>query len=234
MSDQVESGLEGEEGTDESQVSAVSPDEATSSISPDLSDAQIEAVIASPNFEKLIQRHTSKVMSNLEKRVDDLSQLDRYQKLTKDEGLSHDAAKERIKLQDDIAWLKKERGESVGSEPTGEPAPERASSIDYIEAYEKAGMKTPDSSEEFAWAAQFETTVALKNALVEKKANLPAEKEASPGTAVSPSGGKSPTKIDEAALNAEFNSLTGKPMDMLLDSGETVRARRAEIAKLVG
>lgn len=121
----------------------------------------------------------------------------------------------------------------VSEQPVTE-AKQPESSVDYIEAYEKVGMKTPDSPEEFAWAAQFKSTVALKNALVEKKANLPAEKEASPGTAVSPSGGKSPTKIDEVALNAEFNSLTGKPMDMLLDSGETVRARRAEIAKLVG
>jgi len=233
VSEKVESGLEGEEGTDESQVSAVSPDEATSSISPDLSDAQIEAVLANPNFEKLVQKHTGKAYSNLEKRVDDLSQLDRYQKLT-DDGLSPDAAKERIQLEDDLAWFRRERGEPVGSEPTEEPVSERASSIDYIEAYEKAGMKTPDSPEEFTWAAQFPNTVALQNALVEKKAKLPAEKEASPGTVISPSGGKSPTEIDEAALNAEFDSLTGKPMDMLLDSGETVRARRAEIAKLVG
>lgn len=208
--------------------------EVTSEVSPDLSDAQLVQVIAHPDFEKLVQKHSNKAYANLEKRVDDLSQLDRYEALTKNEGLSHDAAKERITLQDDIAWLKSQRGESVGSEPAEEPAPERASSIDYIEAYEKAGMKIPDSPEEFAWAAQFKSTVALQNALVEKKAKLPAEKEASPGTVVSPSGGKSPTEIDEAALNAEFNSLTGKPMDMVLDSGDTVRKRRAEIAKLVG
>jgi len=230
--DTVESGLDDQEGTDESQVSDVSDDKVTSPISPDLSDAQIEAVIASPNFEKLIQRHTSKVMSNLEKRVDDLSTLDRYQKLT-DDGFSPDAAKERIKFEDDLAWFRRERGEPVGSEPTTTPVPESVSSVNYDDAYKKIGIDPPDTEEGLEWALGFTDQTAFENALFKKKAGQPV-KPASPGTAISPGGGQTPIKVDEDALNAEFDSLTGKPMDMLLDSGVTVRKRRAEIAKLVG
>jgi len=231
MSD-VESDPKEQEGADESQVSPISDDEVTSSISPDLSDAQIDAL--TPIVERLVQKHTDQQYSSLKKEVDVLGQLDRYQKLTSEGRLTHEAAKDQIKLEDDIAWLKRQRGESVGSELTEEPAPERASSINYDDAYKKIGIPSPATVEELEWAVTHKTQASLENALLARKVKLPIKKEAPPSTVVSPSGGKTPTEIDEAALNAEFISLTGKPMDMILDSGGTVRERRAEIAKLVG
>jgi len=219
----VESGLEGEEGTDESQISPISPDEATSSISPDLSDAQIEAVIANPNFEKLVQRHTNKAYSNLEKRVDDLSQLDRYQKLTKDEGLSHDAAKERIKLQDDIAWFRRERGETVGSELTEVPVSERASSINYNQAYKNVGVEPPNDLEDIEWALRFQSQDDLENELSKRKAAKPT-KPASAGTAISPAGGKATAPVEVDDLVEELAEL---------HEGDTNLPRQAEIEKLL-
>lgn len=120
----------------------------------------------------------------------------------------------------------------VSEQPVTETRPE-ASSINYDDAYKKIGVDPPATEEELDWAFGFKNRTALENALLRKKAGQPI-KPASPGTAISPGGGQTPAEVDEDALNAEFDSLTGRPMDMLLDSGKTVRERRAEIAKLVG
>lgn len=225
MGDQVESGLEGQEGADESQVSAVSPDETTSSISQDLSDAQIEAVIANPNFERLVQKHTDKAYSNLESRVDDLSRIDRYQQLKDGEGLTHDAAKQRIKFEDDINWLKGQRGETVGSELTEAPVTERASSINYNTAYKNVGVEPPSNQEDIAWALRFQSQDDLENELwkIKQEAAL-STKPASPGTAIQPGGGKSLTPVDEGDLIEELAEL---------QKGDTDIARQDEIGKIL-
>ena len=221
----VESGLEGEEGTDESQVSSVSPDEATSSISPDLSEAQIEKVLANPNFEKMVQRHTNKAYSNLEKKVDEISTLDRYRQLTSTSGeaLTHDAAKERLKFEQDVEWLKAQRGEPVSGELTGEPVPERASSINYNKAYKNVGVEPPNTIEDIDWALRFQSQDDLENALSQKLAAEPT-KPASPGTAISPGGGKAASPVDVDDLVDEL---------AVLQKSDTDIPRQDEIEKLL-
>jgi hypothetical protein len=223
MDENVESGLEGGEGTDESQVSTVSPDEATSSISPDLSDAQIEAVIANPKFERMVQKHSNKAYSNLEKRVDDLSLLDRYKALTDAEGLPHEAAKQRLKFEDDVAWARRQRGEDVGGEPAEAPVPERASSINYIDAYKKVGVEPPNTMEDLLWAERFQSQDDLENALLKKKLAQPTA-PASAGTVIQPAGGKTPPPPKVEDLLDELEELQRTDSDI---------ARQEEIERIL-
>jgi hypothetical protein len=173
----------------------------------------------------MIQKHTNKSYSNLERRVDDLSQIDRYKQLKDGEGLTHEAAKQRIKFEDDINWLKMQRGETVGSELTEAPAPERASSINYDNAYKKVGIEPPSSQEELDWALRFQSQDDLENELW-KRARLIAQstKPASPGTAIQPGGGKSPAPIEEGDLIEEL---------VKLQKSDTDIARQDEIEKLL-
>lgn len=106
-----------------------------------------------------------------------------------------------------------------------------ASSIDVLAAFTKAkyDLNTVTVAD-LDFADGFKDQNELEKALLRRNREKPAD----PGSIVQPGGGGViPTKVDKEALNAEFNSLDGKPMDMKLDSGQTVRERRAEIAKLV-
>ena len=106
------------------------------------------------------------------------------------------------------------------------------SSIDVLAALEKAKYDlSAVTVADLDFAEEFTDQKKLELALLRRNRENPAD----PGTVVQPGGdGTIPTEIDEEALNAEFNSMDGQPMDMLLESGKTVRERRAEIAKLVG
>jgi hypothetical protein len=226
MSD-VESGLAEQDSPDESQVGDVSDSETTSSISQDLSDAQIEKVLANPKFESMVQRHSNRAISNLEKKVDEISTLDRYRQLTSQSGeaLTHDAAKERLKFEQDIEWLKARRGEPIGGELIGEPAPERASSINYNAAYKNVGVEPPDTEEDIAWALRFQSQDDFENALWENKQKAAlSTKPASPGTAISPGGGRSPAPVEVDDLVEEL---------VELQKGDTDIARQEAIEELL-
>lgn len=219
----VESGLEGQEGGDESQVDTTSTDEATSSISPDLSATQLDAL--TPVIEGLVQKHTDRQYSSLKKDVDALGQIDRYQQLTSGEGLTHDAAKQRIEFEEDIKWLKRQRGEPVGSEPTEALVPERASSVNYNEAYKNVGVEPPDTEEDIAWALRFQAQDDLENALWKTKREAAlSTKPASAGTAIPPAGGKSPTPPDVDDIIEELAELQKSDSDI---------ARQNELEKLL-
>lgn len=148
MGDQEESGKGGKVGTGQSQDPDESTPGATSSISQGLSDSDFDAIIDDPRFAKGIQKHTNKETSKMQKQVDEFTQIDRYQELTK-EGFSPEAAKRQLKVDQLIS----EAGAAAGgqtSPESGEP-----SSLSVVDAAEKVkldldGLTSEQTDEIFA------------------------------------------------------------------------------------
>lgn len=117
-----------------------------------------------------------------------------------------------------------------GTEPTAEvQAP--ASSVDIIKALEDTGYNMSSVTlADIEFGDTYTDQAKLKRDLKVRILGKPAD----PASVVQPGGGGTlPTKVDKDALLAESRSLDGKPMDMKLESGQTVLERRTEISKLV-
>lgn len=120
----------------------------------------------------------------------------------------------------------------VVSEQLGAEAKATESSIDYIEAYEKAGVKQPDTLEELTWMEQFKDEASLKNALLKRKLQKPAEKTTSPSTLVSPSGGKGSKPANTAEIQASINAILGSRDVMLPENRDKLKELRAQLEEV--
>lgn len=116
MGDQVESGQVDEDETPPG--SSVSPDEVTSKLSPDAEDAMFRRILASPEFEKAVQKHTNRENANARQRLDAVEEqtqtarnelLSRYDELLA-EGMKPEAARTQLDIQEVLEIYRTSKG----------------------------------------------------------------------------------------------------------------------------
>lgn len=215
---------------DPSQDPGESSGGATSSISEGLSDADFEKVFSDPRFEKQIQKHTAKTMSNLEKKVDAIPPIKRYQELIA-EGLDPKAAERQLQHEQDMETVNK-LASGAGAAGGGQTSPVSGepSSLSVMGAAEKIGLDlsglTSDQTDElFVINDGAKDQDDLNNKVLKFKANLSKQAKAvkpepppGPGEIVPPKG-------------SSASSTTPSSLDGITDSGTLWKKGMEELNK---
>ncbi len=209
MGDTQESGDTKEVLPGETQDPGQSSGEATSSISGGLSGADLDAVLNHPDFEKAVQRHTNKINSNLEKRVDGFeTHLDRYDELIKD-GLKPTEARRQLKNEEmgrSLETLLSGAGDGGGQTS---PASDIPSSLSVLDAAERTkldldGLKPEQTKELFKIRDEAKDQKDLEDKILRWKSGLePEQSSETPnpsapvqGSGTSASSTPAPTSLD--------------------------------------
>lgn len=207
MGETQESGKGGKVKPGQSQDPKESASDATSSISEGLSDSDFEAIISDPRFLKGIQKHTDKETSKMKKQVDEFTQVDRFQELTK-EGLSPAAAKRQLKLESDSAFIDDLRKSGEGAADGGQTSPGSGgpSSLSVVDAAGKVkldldGLTNEQTDEIFALRDKSKNQKDFTDQLLKFKKGMPVSEPPGKGEIVTPGGrsadSEAPTDLED-------------------------------------
>lgn len=238
MSDKVESDITSADDLGQTQDSGGSPSDVPSSISPDFTEAQLQAIFQSDAFSKEVQRYSNKEIAKLSKQVtDELSAVDSFAKKI-ESGMSPEDAKWQLRVDSALDYIDKLRGSEapvLGSGPAQAPASVNASSKSLLEAAAKAklDLSSITSADHVELAGLLDSSkdqADLENLVFKKKAEIVSRQPTpSPGTMIQPGGGQaSPpqkvedlvTELDELLVNDENPERQEEIEGLLREAGE--------------
>jgi len=225
MSDQVDSGQESQEADDlaSQEPSQTSDDSKLDSLAgAELAQATRDDPVAMEALRREFQSDKDRGVASAEKTAREA--LSMVEQLAGYLDMKPDQIKQaqRNMVLDGLIASQTDSKPAVSEQQAAE-IPAIASSINYNKAYKNVGVEPPDTLEDIEWALRFQSQDDLENELSKRKAAKPT-KPASPGTVISPGGGKATALVEVDDLVNELAKL---------HEGDTNLPRQAEIEKLL-